>query len=114
MVGAALVAAGEDVEEQLASGAVEGDEAELVADQDVNPVELLLEAAQLPMVASFDQIADEIGGLAEPDSAAALAGLDAERDRLGPPRQDQATGVRAEGGSLSARWVAQSPSDAST
>ena len=78
---AALVAVGEDVEEQLAAGAVEGHEAELVADQEVGPLKPLLEAAQLPLVAGLDQVADEVGGLAGPDPAAALRGLDAQRDR---------------------------------
>ena len=74
---AALVAVGEDVEEQLAAGAVEWHEAELVADQEVDSLKLLLQAAQLPLVAGFDQVADEVGGLAEPDPAAALRRLDA-------------------------------------
>ena len=78
---AALVAVGEDVEEQLAAGAVEGHEAELVADQQVHSLKPLLQAPQLPLIAGFDQIADEIGGLAEPDPVPALCGLDAESDR---------------------------------
>ena len=78
---AALVAVGEDVEEQLAAGAVEGHEAELVADQQVHSLKPLLQASQLPLIAGFDQIADEIGGLAEPDPVPALCGLDAESDR---------------------------------
>ena len=42
--GAALVAIGEQIEEQLAAGAVEGHEAQLVDNQDVDAPEPLLEA----------------------------------------------------------------------
>ena len=80
---ASLVAVGEDedVEEQFAAGAVERHEPELVADQEVDPLKALLEAAQLPLITGFEEVADEVGGLAEPDPAAALRGLDAECDR---------------------------------
>ena len=49
--GAPLVARGEEIEEQLAAGAIERDEAELVEDEELDALEPALEPRQLPGIA---------------------------------------------------------------
>ena len=77
----ALVAIGDQIEEQLAADAVEGHEAELVDDQDVEREQTPLEATQLARVAGLEQLAHEIGCPREEHAALLLRRLDAERDR---------------------------------
>src|SRR5271168_3944304 len=79
--GGPLVASREDVEEQLAAGLLEGDEAELVEEQERGPAETVLEARERPGVACLGERADEVGGAVEDDVVAAFDGLDAERGR---------------------------------
>ena len=72
---------GEEVEQQLAAGALEGHEAELVDDQQRDPQVTLMEPRERELVARLDQLAHEVGGADEGDAVAAACGLDAERDR---------------------------------
>ena len=78
---APLVAVGEEVEQQLAAGALEGHEAELVDDQQRDPQVTLMEPRERELVTCLDQLAHEVGGADEGDAVAAAGGLDAERDR---------------------------------
>src|SRR4030095_5182350 len=89
--GAALVAGGEEIEEQLAAGAVEGDEAELVEDQQLDPLETALEPGELAGVAGFEERAHEVARAPEGDVAALAGGFDAQRDpEMRFPRADRA------------------------
>ena len=60
--GAAFIALAEHLEEQLGSGLGQRHEAQLIDDQQFIAGDLLLEAEQLLVVASFDQLADQGGG----------------------------------------------------
>ena len=77
--GGALVTGGEDVEEQFAAGLLEGDEAELVEQQEGCAAKAVLKAREQSGVARFGERADEVRGAVEEDVVAALDGLDAER-----------------------------------
>ena len=76
---------------QLAAGALEGHEAELVDDQQRDPQVTLMEPREGELVARLDQLAHEVGRADEGDppayagiprrAVAAARGLDAERDR---------------------------------
>ena len=79
--GAALVAVGDQIEEQLAADAVEGHEAQLVDDEDVDAEQPLLEARELARVARFEELAHQIGRAGEEHAPFLLGGFDAERDR---------------------------------
>ncbi|MCY4618409.1 MAG: hypothetical protein OXD50_07640 [Chloroflexi bacterium] len=68
--GAPLVAVGEQVEEQLAAGPLEGDEAEFIDDQHGDAQIALMRAGERVFVARLDQFADE------GDQLAALNGLE--------------------------------------
>src|SRR5690606_4537458 len=88
--GAALVARREEIEEELASGAIEGDEAELVDDEELEASETALEARELALVAGFEQGADEVGRTPEGDVATLAHRLDAKRDgEVGFARADR-------------------------
>ena len=52
--GAALVAVGDEIEEQLTDRALEADEAELVDDEHVDTEQALLESCQLAAIARFE------------------------------------------------------------
>ena len=78
---APLVAVGEQVEEQLSAGALEGHEAELVDDQQRHAQVALVQPGERELVARLDEVADEVGGADEGDAVTAAGGLDAERDR---------------------------------
>ncbi|MEQ8983065.1 MAG: hypothetical protein RL846_34295, partial [Deltaproteobacteria bacterium] len=78
---AALVPLCNQVEEHLASGAVEGHEAELVEDQELRASDSQMEAADLALVVCFDQHPDEVGRAMEGDTAPLLGGLETEGDR---------------------------------
>ena len=78
---APLVAVGEEVEQQLAAGALEGHEAELVDDQQRDPQVTLVQPRERELVARLDQLAHEVGRAHEGDAVAAAYGLDAECDR---------------------------------
>lgn len=86
-----LVAVGDEVEEQLAAGSVEGHEAQFVEDEQVDPVHPALEAREFASVACLEQHADEIGGAPEGDVPALARGLETECDReVRLPRADRA------------------------
>ena len=88
--GATLVTVGEQIEEQLAAGAVEGHEAQLVDDEDVDAEEPLLQARELAGIAGFEELAHEVGRAGEEHAAFLFRRFDAERDRqvrlAGPDR----------------------------
>jgi hypothetical protein len=91
--GAALVAVGDQIEEQLAADAIEGHEAELVDDQHLDPQQPLLQARQLAAIAGLEQLAHGIGRPREQHPTLLFGGFDAERDRkwvlpvpIGPAR----------------------------
>ena len=88
--GTALVAVGEQVEEQFAAGAVEVHEAQLVDDQQGDAQVALVQPRERALVARLDQFADEVGGADEGDPLPALHGFDPERDReMGLARADR-------------------------
>ncbi len=78
---ATLVAVGEEVEQQLAAGALEGHEAEFVDDQQRDPQVALMQPGERELVARLDQLAHEVGRAHEGDAVATAGGLHAERDR---------------------------------
>ena len=92
---AALIAVGEQIEEQLAADAIEGDETEFVDDEHLDAEEPLLETRQLAGIARFHELPDEIGRARKEHAPLLLRRFDAERDgemRLAGPdrtRQDQ-------------------------
>ena len=70
----ALVALGDDLEEQLGAGLREWYEAEFIDDQQVLAGKLFLEALQAPLVGRFDQFVHYGGGGCEADLQALLTG----------------------------------------
>jgi hypothetical protein len=76
-----LVALCDEVEEQLATGAIEGHESYLVDDQEFDVLKPSMQTRELTLVARFDERADEIGGPREQDSSSPARRLDSERDR---------------------------------
>ena len=93
-----LVPIGDQIEEQLAADPIEGDESELVDDEDVDAQEPLLQPRELARIARFEQLAHEIGRPREEHAPFLLRRFDAERDRqmrlAGPDRagEDQILG----------------------
>ena len=79
--GPALVPIGDQIEEQLAADAVEGHEAQLVDDEDVDAQEPLLQPRELAGIARFEQLPDQIGGAREEHAPFLFRRFDAERDR---------------------------------
>ena len=78
---APLVAVGEEVEQQLAAGALEGHEAEFVDDQQRDPQVTLMQPRERELVARLDQLAHEVGRAHEGHAVSPPGGLDAKRDR---------------------------------
>ena len=76
-----LVPIGDQIEEQLAADPIEGDESQLVDDEDVDAQQPLLQPRELARIARFEQLADEIGRAREEHAAFLLGRFDAERDR---------------------------------
>ena len=74
--GTPLVAVGEQVEEQLAAGPVEGHEAEFVEDQKGDPQAAQAQAGERALVAGLDQVAHEVGDADRGDRMAAPDGFD--------------------------------------
>ena len=64
-----LVAVGDQIKEQLATGAVKRHEAELVDDERVHAEEPLLQSGELAAVAGFNQLPHEIGSPREEDAS---------------------------------------------
>src|SRR6266404_2221139 len=75
-----LVAVGDEVEEQLAAGAIEGDESDLVEEEEFDAGKTALQAGELALVAGFEEGAHQIGRAPEADVAPLSGGLDAEGD----------------------------------
>jgi len=98
--GASLVAIGEQIKEELAAGALEGDEAQLVDDEHVDAEQPLLQARELPRVAGFEELTHQVGRAREEHAAFLFRRFHAERDgemRLAGadrPREDQILGRR--------------------
>jgi hypothetical protein len=59
---AVLVAIREEVEGQLGPRPFEGDDAELVDDEDLGMAEVVLQARQLVFIAGFQPLSEELGG----------------------------------------------------
>lgn len=76
-----LVSRADGIEEDLTASAVEGHEAGLVEDQDVDSFEPALVAAQLPSVSRLKERAHKVSRSPEGDVAALPRRLDAEGDR---------------------------------
>lgn len=76
--GPAFVPRGEDVEEQLSTGLFEGDESQLIDDEERDATKALLEAREDAGVAGFGECADEVGRAKEGDVISAFNRLDAE------------------------------------
>jgi len=76
-----LVTLGEQIEEQLAAGAVEGDEAKLVEHEKIDLLESSLQASELSSVARFEQRTDDVRRAGEENASSLTSGFDAERDR---------------------------------
>jgi hypothetical protein len=64
----------------LAAGTIEGDEADLVEDEDVHSFEASLVATELASVARLEERAHEVGGAPEGNVAPLPRGVDTERD----------------------------------
>ena len=78
--GAALIAVGEQVEEQLAAGAVEGNEPQFVDDQQRRPLVALVQPGEGSLVPGFQEAADQVGGTDEGDAIATACCLKAQGD----------------------------------
>jgi hypothetical protein len=80
------VAGADGVEEDLAAGAVEGHEADLVEDEDIDALEATLVATELAIVARLEKDPHEVGGT--PDVSRLL-------DDAGVTSRGKAIGVEA-------------------
>ena len=78
---AALVALGENLEQQLGAGLGERHETQLVDDEELEVGELLLEPQELSVIARFHELVDQGGGGGKADRQALLAGGEAEAER---------------------------------
>ena len=78
---ATLVALAEHLEEQLGAGFRQRHEAEFIDDEQFVAGDLLLEAQQLLLIASLDQLTDQGRGSGEANAMAMLAGGQAEGER---------------------------------
>jgi len=85
-----FVPIGDQIEEQLAAGAVERHEAELVDDERVHPQEPLLQARELTVIAGFNELTHEIGRAGEEElvrmSDSVCTGLQLVNFLQDPPR----------------------------
>src|SRR5690606_10470229 len=78
--GAPFVPLGEQVEEEFASGAIQGDEAPFVDDQQVGALQPAEDAAKLGLALGFDKGANEIRSSPEADAMPLPRGFDAKGD----------------------------------
>jgi hypothetical protein len=74
---ASLVALRDDIEEQLTTGAVEGHEAQLIKNQEVNAHETTLQTPELSSVSRLRQDAHEVGRAREGYASSLARSLDA-------------------------------------
>ncbi len=77
---ASLVALGQKIEQQFSTLTTERHEAELVDDQECRASQPPVKSAEEPIVASFQQVAHEIGGPTEDDAMASTGGFNTEPD----------------------------------
>src|SRR3989304_3657124 len=75
-----LVALGEDAEQQLGAGLGEGDEPDLVQDEEVQPEESALQFTQTQLGLGLRELIDETGGGGEANSLLLAAGGDTQGD----------------------------------
>jgi len=88
---AALGAVGQQIEEQFAAGAVEGDKAQLGEDEQLDALEAVVQARERFFVARSAQRQHEVGRAHERDAMATAGGFDPQRDgRVGFARADRA------------------------
>ena len=78
---ASLIPIGEEIKEQFAAHAIEGDKSQFVDDEDIDAEESLLQARERAGVARLEQLPDEIGRAREEDPAFLFCRFDTERDR---------------------------------
>ena len=78
--GATFVALKYDLEEQFGAGFAEGNEAQLVDDQQFLAGELFLQTLQAPFIGSLDQLMHQGGGGGEADLQALLADRQSEAE----------------------------------
>jgi len=71
----------EDLEQEFGPGPTERQIAQLIADQQIHPVELSQEAVQLVLLLRFLQTSDQRGRRVEPDSPARAAGGQTQGNR---------------------------------
>jgi NAD(P)-dependent dehydrogenase (short-subunit alcohol dehydrogenase family) len=76
-----LVALGEEIEEQLTAGAIEGHEAQLVEHEKVDLIEPSLKPSELARIARLEQRSDDVCRAGEENAPSLTSGLDTERDR---------------------------------
>ncbi len=76
-----LIAFGEQVEEQLAASAIEGDEAQLVNYKKFDLLESSLKTPELASVARLEQRSDDIRGAGEENASSLTCGFDIHRAR---------------------------------
>ena len=72
---------GQQIEEQLASRPIEGDEAQLVQDQQRHALDLVGHSPQPPLVPRLEEVSDEVSGAGVEDALSSSRGLDAQRSR---------------------------------
>ena len=77
---ASFIAIGDQIEQQLAAGAVEGDKPEFVDDQKVDPTQPQLETTEFAVIPGFQELSDQIGRFHEQHPEAPLGSFDAQSD----------------------------------
>ncbi len=78
---AAFIALGQQIEEQLAAGALERHESQFIDDQKRDFLITLLKRSEPPLVARLNQALHQIGGTREVNSQPPARGFDSKRDR---------------------------------
>jgi hypothetical protein len=78
---AAFVAPGQQIEEQLAAGALERHESQFIDDQKCDFLITLLKHSETPLVARLNQALHQIGGTREVNSQPPARGFQSKRDR---------------------------------
>ena len=78
---APFIALGQQIEQQLAAGALERNESQLIDDQQRDFLIALLERGEPPLVARLNQALHQIGGAREVNSHSATRGLDSQGNR---------------------------------
>ncbi len=68
----------DEVEEEFATVAMEGDEADLVQDEQIEAIEAPRETPQFPSVTCLDELARQVGGTEEGDPTSLFGRLDSQ------------------------------------